>query len=593
MKNKKIATKIMSSFAVVLAMSVILGICSLREINNLFGTVDGYAQTTVPAITELWTARRAVRQIEESALEATIVMTPAELSKVENELMTNRQTFEDAINNFADLAPQYEADVEHIHDLMENVTYYRDALLAECAKFTEEGNARAYEIYKNEYSEAFEVVVSAIIEMSDSVYDQVDTRYDNALAVKRSSVITVVALLLLSVAACGAITLALTRMLLSPIREIETAMKHVEEGDFSEVDLQYESRDELGKLSNSVRQTIHKLDVITDDLAHLCSELGNGNFTVHSGHVDAYTGDYFKILQGLRYIRNTLTDTMIHIDTSSSEVMTGSQQVANGAQSLAQGATEQASAVEELLASMNEMQQQVKVNAEHAATASALSNEAGEGVVESNRIMGELMGAMDNINSTSNEISKVIKSIDDIAFQTNILALNAAVEAARAGAAGKGFAVVADEVRNLAAKSAEAVMTTTVLIQNTLDAIAQGSKLATSTSDSLSRVVEKASVVNSRITEIARASEEQLNAVNQMTSGIEQISSVIQSTSATAEESAAASEELSGQANMLKHMISKFQFDGSAVSSYVPDAYGDADHDSSFSQSYGSDDSKY
>ncbi|MBR2929504.1 MAG: MCP four helix bundle domain-containing protein [Oscillospiraceae bacterium] len=592
MKNRKIGAKIFSAFLVVIIMATALGVISLREVGKLFDTVDGYAHTTVPAVTQLWTARRAVRQIEESALEATIVMTPAELDAVENDLMNNRQIFEDAINEFARIAPQFQSDVDHIHDLMGNVTQYRDELLAECAKFTEEGNAKAYDIYKNEYSKAYEVVVAAILEMSDEVYSQIDTRYDRALAVKRSSTIIVLALLLLSVAVCVAMTLALTKMLRAPIREIEVAMKQVAKGDFKAVDLTYESKDELGQLSDSVRGTIKKLDVITDDLAYLCSELGNGNFTAKSNHVEDYTGDYFAILKGLRFIRDTLTDTMVHIDNSSGQVLTGSQQVANGAQSLAQGATEQASAVEELLASMNEMQQQVKDNADHAANASRLAGEAGAGVSESNHIMEELMRAMDNINATSNEISKVIKSIDDIAFQTNILALNAAVEAARAGAAGKGFAVVADEVRNLAAKSAEAAKTTTGLIQNTLDAIAQGNKLATTTAESLSGVVEKASSVNDRVLEIARASEEQLNAVNQMTIGIEQISAVIQSTSATAEESAAASEELSSQANMLKHMIAKFQLDDSAVGSYVADAFGGTD-DYSYAQGIAGDNNKY
>ena len=574
MKNMKIGKKIFLSFAVVIAMSIVLGVCALSEINNLFDTVDGYAHTTVPAVTQLWTARRSVRQIEADALEATIVMTQAELDAVETNLMNNRKVFEDAINEFARLAPQYQDEVDHIHDLMNGVTKHREALFAECAKFTAEGNAAAYEIYINDYATAYEEVVDAIIEMSDDVNEQIDARYERAQDVKRGSTVIVTALLIAAIVVSIIMTTILNRMLLRPIQQIEAAMELVEVGDFKKVDLKYESKDELGQLSHAVRETIHKLDVITDDLAYLCGELGNGNFTVKSQHTADYTGDYFAILKGIRFIRDTLTDTLIQIDTSSGQVLTGSQQVANGAQSLAQGATEQASAVEELLASMNEMQQQVKDNADHAANASRLAGEAGAGVAESNHIMEELMSAMNNINSTSNEISKVIKSIDDIAFQTNILALNAAVEAARAGAAGKGFAVVADEVRNLAAKSAEAAKTTTGLIQNTLDAIAQGNKLATTTADSLSGVVEKASSVNDRVLEIARASEEQLDAVNQMTSGIEQISSVIQSTSATAEESAAASEELSSQANMLKHMIAKFRLDDSAVNPLAANDFG-------------------
>ena len=560
MKNLKIGKKILVAFLIVIMMAGVLGVGSLTRISVLAKSADTYAHTTIPAITYLWTARRAVRQIEECALEATIVMDRNDLLEIENELFEIRTVFDNALDSFeAITGDRLKNEVAEIRTLMEDVTESRDRLLEECEKLTEQGNAKAYEIYHNEYTPAFEKVVDKMIALSDTVYDGVEQRYEDAQKVKTNSTIVVIALLLITVAMGVAMAVVLSRMLLKPIRDIEIAMEQVANGDFKKVDLTYNSGDELGQLSDSVRDTIRKLDVITDDLAYLCHELGDGNFTVKSDHIAEYTGDYFAILKGLRYIRDTLTDTLTNINSASGEVLSGSQQVADGSQSLAQGATEQASAVEQLLASMTEMQHQVKDNADHAANASRMASEAGAGVTESNRIMGELMEAMENINATSNEISKVVKSIDDIAFQTNILALNAAVEAARAGTAGKGFAVVADEVRSLAAKSAESVKTTTVLIQNTLDAIAQGSKLATTTSDALHGVVATAEAVNERVLEIARASDEQLNAVNQMTIGIEQISAVIQSTSATAEESAAASEELSGQANMLKEMISKFR----------------------------------
>lgn len=559
MKNQKIGTKILLAFVIVIVMAGVLGIGSLTRVSALAGVADDYAHTTVPAVTQLWIARRAVRQIEECALEATIVMTEAELLAIEDELFEVRETFENALDEFERLEPQFAGTVDEIHTLMEAVSASRDRLLAECAKFTDAGNKKAYDIYAHEYTPAFEAVVEVIIGLSDEVYEQIEARYEKAQAVKSNSTIIVLLLLVVTVGIGVVMAIALSGMLVKPIREIETAMEHVAHGDFAQVDLTYYSKDELGQLSDSVRTTVAKLEVITGDLARICNEMGGGNFTVHSEHRSEYTGDYSRILNGLRFIRDTLAETLTHINSASEEVLAGSQQVADGSQTLAQGATEQASAVEELLASMTEMQHQVEDNAAHAATASQMANEAGAGVAESNRIMGELMAAMDNINATSNEISKVVKSIDDIAFQTNILALNAAVEAARAGSAGKGFAVVADEVRSLAAKSAESVKTTTVLIQNTLDAIAAGSKLATTTSDALANVVQKAAEVNNRVVEITRASNEQLSAVNQMTIGIEQISAVIQSTSATAEESAAASEELSGQANTLKDMIGKFK----------------------------------
>ena len=559
MKNMKIGAKIFLAFAIVIILSLVLGIGSFTRIDKLAEVVDNYAHTTVPEVTQLWTARRAVRQIEEAALEATIVMTQAELDAVEQQLLDARQTFEDALNEFERLAPQFADQVAHIHTLMEDVTYYRNSLIAECAKFTEEGNAAAYKIYRNEYTEAFETVVSEVVALSDEVYNDIELRYEKAQSIKQTSMLVIAVILVVVVAVSVAMTLTLNSMLVKPVIQIENAMKHVEDGNFDKVNITWDSADEIGILADSVRRTIGKLDIIIKDQAYLCHEMGGGNFNIHSEHSDAYTGEYGELLSGLRYIRDTLTDTLTRIEIASQEVLNGSQQVAGGSQSLAQGATEQASSVEELLASMAELANKAKANAEHANMAKAASGEADKCVTESKRIMKELTVAMDEIDAASNEINKVVKSIDDIAFQTNILALNAAVEAARAGAAGKGFAVVADEVRSLAVKSAEAVQTTTSMIQHTLSAISKGSQLAHAAADALNTVIEKSAGVGMGVDEIALASEEQQIAVDQMTIGIEQISTVVQNTSATAEESAAASQELSSQADLLKQMLDKFK----------------------------------
>ena len=394
--------------------------------------------------------------------------------------------------------------------------------------------------------------------MNSQLESAITEKYMHTSGLVTQAYIIVAAVLVIAVVIAVVMTMTMTKMLNKPIQEIEAAMGHVANGEFEKVSISYESKDELGSLAISVRGTVEKLGIITDSLTVLCDEIGRGDFGTIPKNFEAFTGDYGKILGALRTVRDNLNSTLLQIEVSAEQVLSGSEQVADGAQALAQGATEQASSVEELLASMNELLARVKSNADSANRAKLMSGEADKCVTESNRIMSELMTAMGEINAASNQISKVIKSIDDIAFQTNILALNAAVEAARAGAAGKGFAVVADEVRSLAGKSAESVQTTTALIQNTLNAIAKGVQLANAASEALATVISRSAVVGQSVDEIAEACNEQQESVNQMTIGVEQISAVVQTTSATAEESAAASEELSGQANMLKDMLSKF-----------------------------------
>ena len=354
-----------------------------------------------------------------------------------------------------------------------------------------------------------------------------------------------------------AISFFLIKRALNPLQGIALAGKAVAEGNF-DVKVSYDRQDEIGDLAAAIQSVMQHVREIISDLSDKLSELAKGNFRVSLENTEQYPGAYRPLLNSLQEISNDLNKTMAEIKTSAREVNAGAEQVSSGAQGLSQGATEQASSIEELSATVNDISEHIKRTAESTRLANTEAQNAGKEVSHSDKQMQQMKAAMENINQKSGEISKIIKTIDDIAFQTNILALNAAIEAARAGVAGKGFAVVADEVGNLAQKSANAAKDTTMLIEETLQAVEQGTVLADSTAESLQRVVTGASKVTELVNQIAEASVEQSRAVEQVSTGIDQISSVVQSNTATAEESAAASEELSGQANILNDLVGRF-----------------------------------
>ena len=355
-----------------------------------------------------------------------------------------------------------------------------------------------------------------------------------------------------------ALTLFIARCILSPVKEIEAAALKMGQGDF-DIEISYQSKDELGVLADQMRDLTRRIHTIIDDENAFLAKMADGDFTVDSTCPDQYIGTFQPLLHSFLGISDRLNQTMSQISTASDQVSSGADQVANGAQVLAQGSTEQASSVEELAASINDISQQVTQNAESARNASSKASEVGDSMTQCNSKMREMIDAMAEINDSSQEISKILKTIEDIAFQTNILALNAAVEAARAGTAGKGFAVVADEVRNLAAKSDQAAKATKALIERSVQAVENGTQIANETADSLLSAVEGAQEMGQIVDQISAASNHQADAVDQITLGIDQISSVVQANSATSEESAAASQELSSQAQVMKELVSAFR----------------------------------
>ncbi len=344
-----------------------------------------------------------------------------------------------------------------------------------------------------------------------------------------------------------------------PIIEMTKASQKMAQGDLS-VQITARSKDEIGQLGAALSESNASVKAYIADISSNLGKIAQGDLCITRSL--EYKGDFTELADSMHDIVISLNEALTEIHRAAEQVSSGSNEVSGSAQALAQGATEQASSVEELSATITEISENVKQNAEHATSASLHMNHVSSELEASNGHMQEMLAAMSKISSSSNEIGKIIKTIEDIAFQTNILALNAAVEAARAGAAGKGFAVVADEVRNLASKSADAAKNTTDLIQNSISEVENGTKIADTTAGALLKVVDDTKSVAGTVLQIAQTSNQQANSINQITLGIEQISSVVQTNSATSEESAAASEELSGQAETMKSLVGKFKLRG-------------------------------
>lgn len=344
-----------------------------------------------------------------------------------------------------------------------------------------------------------------------------------------------------------------------PIQLCADRIHKLSEGDLSSPVPEIKTKDETGRLAQQTVTIVKNLQDLIGDIGYLLGEMARGNFNVRSRDYNYYIGDYEQLLLHVRHINKELSNTLAQINTASAQVSAGAEQVSSGAQSLAQGATEQASAVEELSATINDISMDSQKTAKLALQSKEAADHAGAELTASNEYIATLGNAMNNISDSSQEISKIIATIENIAFQTNILALNAAVEAARAGAAGKGFAVVADEVRNLAHKSDQAAKATKDLIEKSINAVNEGVDMMQKVSEAVDSVMESAGVAVSGMDEVADAVQRETDSIVQITQGIDQISSVVQTNSATAEESAAASEELSGQSEMLKNLIAGFQ----------------------------------
>ena len=367
-----------------------------------------------------------------------------------------------------------------------------------------------------------------------------------------------VLVILISILASIVVALKLSVNISAPMRACAERMKLLVEGDLESPVPESTGRDETAELTRSTAEMVRGLNTIIYDISYLLTEMAGKNFDIQSSHREAYVGDFQNILLSMRTLKVERSNTMRQINISANQVSSASGQVSNGAQTLSHGAMQQASSIQELAATIADISESAKKTAAAAEEAGNFVGKAGAQLGISVEHVKELNVAMEKISNSSEEISKIITTIENIAFQTNILALNAAVEAARAGTAGKGFAVVADEVRNLASKSDEAAKATKELIENSISVVGEGSEAVGKVTAALEQTSQHAGNVSAQMDVVVEAIEKQTTALGQVNDGIDQISSVVQTNSATAEESAAASQQLSAEASSLKTLVDQF-----------------------------------
>ncbi len=592
-KNLRIRDKLFSAFGFAILLLVFCGVLFFVAINGMTSNFTIFHDEAFELSNETYALKAEITQLSNSICKAVMSPNKESAEKYIDETETEVLGLEERIAHLREHAfsDTFIEKLDELQGMINNIEKRSSKLFELCRQLRTNW---AVEMYYEQFDVLLEEVGVITDDLNRMAENNASVIYDETInmAGKSKGLIAIVSILgLITVIS---VALAITKALVNPIHQLQNIAKALAEGKLKGAGhiITYQSRDELGTLADAMRFSMETMDGYVTEISALLERIAGGDLTISRAEVTDYRGDFASIKTSIGTILVSFNAAITDIYTASLQVDVGSDQVSSGAQALSQGATQQASAVEELSATITEVSNHVSINAQNAINASKLSDEAGKGVMESNQYMQQLMDAMEEINRTTSEIEKIIKTIEDIAFQTNILALNAAVEAARAGAAGKGFAVVADEVRSLAAKSAEAAQNTNNLIGSTVNAVKNGMSVAEGTSRALQEVVAKTQRVNERIGEIASGSEEQAGRIKQISNGIEQIAAVVHNNSATAEQAAAASEELASQATLVKAQIAKFQLhdrgatQNAPVQDYATSSSGELVDSVSFSDKY-------
>ena len=557
-KDMKLRTKFIFTLVIMtLLVTIVIGMAQMAFLKMSDMMVNDFVQIEYDNMKSQMSMRKDIQSINKRLLLAMY-------DSANNPVKEQREDFEGRFQDMRERLSRLEKTLDD-KTLLENLSTAMDALEKDSytlLDMLDKGDTEAAIAYYQKgfnavTSENFVSALSAVGKLSDE-HSEAKIQEAKDLRAKESVTIGIVFVLIIVIYAIA--FLKLQKDITGRIGTVSKAIKRMRSGHLNiAFNKKYIGSDELGEMVDDFSALSGELKKIITDICAVLSEMSKGNFAVQSMDENMYVADYAGILQSYREINQNLKNVFGSINQVAADVEAGSEQIANGSVALSQGATEQASTLEELSSSIYALSARISAQAQKAGNVESYFGEVSEKISDENQQMGEMLLAMEEIEDKSNQVERIIKAIDDIAFQTNILALNAAIEAARAGVYGKGFAVVADEVRNLAGKSADAAAETSVLIESTINAVKKGVNIVDHAAKTLGDVMDGSEKSKEMVSEIAGSMVADAKSISEVSKGLEEVSKVVQQNSATSEESSASSQDLNENAASLKEMISRIQ----------------------------------